>query len=78
MDSILAPLFHINPAKAKIFLHQFITLLLKEQNIDSIIEYLEPLKGCIPAIPILKKKSSKMQKLSNDPDQTILTRPIIL
>ncbi|GIN37325.1 hypothetical protein [Heyndrickxia oleronia] len=71
IDSILAPLFHINPEKAKIFLHQFITLLLKEQNLDSIIEYLEPLKGCIPAIPILKK-IEQMQKLSNDPDQQLL------
>lgn len=69
--SFIVPLFQIKPEKAEKLLLKSIILQLQEHDIETIINWLTPLKGTLLALPILKKLDA-IQKLTNDPDQQFL------
>jgi hypothetical protein len=71
LNHILLPLFKSEPKKLDKILQKCVTLLLKNNDLKFIKEWLAPLKACQQTLPIIDNVD-KIVALSDDPNQQLL------
>ncbi|MBM7554172.1 hypothetical protein [Thalassobacillus pellis] len=71
LNSLLVSLFPSHPVKASSLLHQAVTLLMKEHDLEYVTHWLQPLAAIPQAQPIIKKVNT-IQTLIEDPDRQLL------
>lgn len=70
LNTFLIPLVHSDPEKAEKVITKCVVLLMKEYDIDYVVNWLAPIKACNPSLSIFEKVEH-MKNFKDDPDKQL-------